>query len=107
MKQCKRVQSGHLLPDIAAASIHQNFAIPWRTNPNTANQISKLKASPLFLMDSLRLDWRHVGNGTLGWFRGLDSVLAVYWPARSKLRVGPSGLDESLAHCAPRVEGNA
>ncbi|KAF4369966.1 hypothetical protein G4B88_016127 [Cannabis sativa] len=56
MKQCKRVQSGHLLPDIEAVSIQPNFSIPWRTNPNTANQISKLKASPLFLMDSLRLD---------------------------------------------------
>ncbi|KAF4379681.1 hypothetical protein F8388_023698 [Cannabis sativa] len=38
---------------------------------------------------------------------GLDSELAVYWPARSKLGVGPCGLDESPAHWAPRVEGNA
>ncbi|KAF4397241.1 hypothetical protein G4B88_009087, partial [Cannabis sativa] len=36
---------------------------------------------------------------------GPDNVLAVYWPARSKLRVGPCGLDETLAHWAPRVEG--
>ncbi|KAF4369968.1 hypothetical protein G4B88_016129 [Cannabis sativa] len=38
---------------------------------------------------------------------GLNSVIAVYWPARSKLGVGPCGLDESPAHWPPRVEGNA
>ncbi|KAF4388120.1 hypothetical protein F8388_014803 [Cannabis sativa] len=38
---------------------------------------------------------------------GLDSELAIYWPARSKLGVGPCGLDESMIHWAPKVECNA